>query len=65
MDPAAYSRLLFVCGPVHGPQVEELHRRFAHCVRIAVGVSVVDPASPAATGFDRRSCRAYPSSLAV
>ncbi|MBU6534319.1 polysaccharide pyruvyl transferase family protein [Streptomyces mayonensis] len=53
VDPAAYSRLLFVCGPVHGPQVEELHRRFAHCVRIAVGVSVVDPASPAVTGFDR------------
>lgn len=46
VDPAAYSRLVFVCGPVHGPQVEELHRRFAHCVRIAVGVSVVDPRSP-------------------
>ncbi|MET9773700.1 polysaccharide pyruvyl transferase family protein [Streptomyces sp. NPDC006367] len=53
VDPAAYSHLVFVCGPVHGPQVEELHRRFAHCVRIAVGVSVVDPASPAVTGFDR------------
>ncbi|CAL9632768.1 hypothetical protein SUDANB174_06083 [Streptomyces sp. enrichment culture] len=53
VDPAAYSRLVFVCGPVHGPQVEELHRRFAHCVRIAVGVSVVDPDSPAVTGFDR------------
>ncbi len=51
VDPAAYSRLVFVCGPAHGPQVEELHRRFAHCVRIAVGVSVVDPASPAVTGF--------------
>jgi hypothetical protein len=25
VDPAAYSRLVFVCGPVHGPQVEELH----------------------------------------
>jgi hypothetical protein len=53
VDPAAYSRLVFVCGPVHGPQVEELHRRFAHCVRIAVGVSVVDPDSPAVTGFHR------------
>ncbi|MFJ7769668.1 polysaccharide pyruvyl transferase family protein [Streptomyces sp. NPDC097107] len=51
VDPAAYSRLVFVCGPAHGPQVEEVHRRFAHCVRIAVGVSVVDPASPAVTGF--------------
>ncbi|WP_345961975.1 polysaccharide pyruvyl transferase family protein [Streptomyces sp. BRB040] len=53
VDPAAYSRLVFVCGPVHGTQVEELHRRFAHCVRIAVGVSVVDPHSPAVTGFHR------------
>ncbi|MFG3545825.1 polysaccharide pyruvyl transferase family protein [Streptomyces sp. NPDC047725] len=53
VDPAAYSHLVFVCGPAHGPQVEELHRRFAHCVRIAVGVSVVDAGSPAATGFDR------------
>ncbi len=53
VDPAAYARLLFVCGPVHGPQVEELHRRFAHCVRVAVGVSVVDPGCPAVTGFHR------------
>ncbi|MGW8062504.1 polysaccharide pyruvyl transferase family protein [Streptomyces ziwulingensis] len=53
VDPAAYSRLVFVCGPVHGPRVEELHRRFAHCLRIAVGVSVVDPGSPAVTGFHR------------
>ncbi|MFE1033320.1 polysaccharide pyruvyl transferase family protein [Streptomyces sp. NPDC058807] len=53
VDPAAYSRLVFVCGPAHGPQVEELHRRFAHCLRIAVGVSVVDPGSPAVTGFHR------------
>ncbi|GGL81762.1 polysaccharide pyruvyl transferase [Streptomyces fumigatiscleroticus] len=53
VDPAAYTHLVFVCGPVHGPQVEEVHRRFAHCVRVAVGVSVVDPGSPAVTGFDR------------
>ncbi|MEU3661025.1 polysaccharide pyruvyl transferase family protein [Streptomyces sp. NPDC032940] len=52
VDPADWSHLVFVCGPAHGPQVEELHRRFAHCVRIAVGVSVVDPSSPAVTGFD-------------
>ncbi|CAL9398492.1 polysaccharide pyruvyl transferase family protein [Streptomyces pilosus] len=49
--PRDYSHLVFVCGPLHGPQIEELHRRFAHCVRIAVGTSVVDPADPAATGF--------------
>ncbi|MFG3154835.1 polysaccharide pyruvyl transferase family protein [Streptomyces sp. NPDC048219] len=53
VDPADWSHLVFVCGPAHGPQVEELHRRFAHCVRVAVGVSVVDPGSPAVTGFDR------------
>ncbi|MFC7818263.1 MULTISPECIES: polysaccharide pyruvyl transferase family protein [unclassified Streptomyces] len=53
VDAAAYSRLVFVCGPAHGAQVEELHRRFAHCLRIAVGVSVVDPGSPAVTGFHR------------
>ncbi|MET9366566.1 polysaccharide pyruvyl transferase family protein [Streptomyces griseoflavus] len=49
--PRDYSHLVFVCGPLHGPQIEELHRRFAHCVRIAVGTSVIDPEDPAATGF--------------
>jgi len=51
-DPGRYSHLVFVCGPVHGAQVAGLHQRFAACVRIAVGVSVVDPADPAAAGFD-------------
>ncbi|MFI8193611.1 polysaccharide pyruvyl transferase family protein [Streptomyces sp. NPDC085946] len=51
--PGDYTHLVFVCGPLHGPQVEELHRRFAHCVRIAVGTSVIDPGSPAVTGFHR------------
>ncbi|WP_320776773.1 polysaccharide pyruvyl transferase family protein [Streptomyces sp. CRN 30] len=60
VDPAAYSHLVFVCGPAHGEQVEELHRRFAHCVRIAVGVSVVDPDSPAVTGFHRVLVRDAP-----
>ncbi|WP_338483516.1 polysaccharide pyruvyl transferase family protein [Streptomyces sp. SCSIO 75703] len=53
LDPAAYTRLVFVCGPVRGRQVAELHRRFAHCLRIAVGVSVLDPGDPAAAGFHR------------
>nr|WP_151770891.1 polysaccharide pyruvyl transferase family protein [Streptomyces abyssomicinicus] len=52
-DPASYSHLVFTCGPVHGWQIERLHQRFADCVRIAVGVSVVDPASAAARGFHR------------
>ncbi|MDN0200645.1 polysaccharide pyruvyl transferase family protein [Streptomyces sp. S.PNR 29] len=60
VDPQAYSHLVFVCGPVHGPQVEELHRRFAHCVRIAVGTSVIDPGSPAVTGFHRVLARDAP-----
>ncbi|MFB9462647.1 polysaccharide pyruvyl transferase family protein [Streptomyces cinereospinus] len=59
--PEAYSHLVFVCGPVHGPQVEELHRRFARCVRVAVGTSVVDPAGPAVAGFHRVLARDAPS----
>ncbi|GAA2336833.1 hypothetical protein GCM10010246_21470 [Streptomyces cuspidosporus] len=47
----AYSHLVLLCGPLHGPQVEELHRRFGRCVRIAVGTSVIDASSPAVTGF--------------
>jgi hypothetical protein len=50
--PERYSHLVFVCGPVHGEQVAGLHRRFAGCRRIAVGVTVIDPADPAVTGFD-------------
>ncbi|MGK5531884.1 polysaccharide pyruvyl transferase family protein [Streptomyces sp. URMC 129] len=49
--PGDYTRLVFVCGPVHGPQIANLHRRFAHCRRVAVGVSVIDPADPAVAGF--------------
>ncbi|MFB4316034.1 polysaccharide pyruvyl transferase family protein [Actinomadura sp. 21ATH] len=51
-DPARYTHLVFACGPVHGDQVESLHRRYAGCRRVAVGVSVIDPDSPAVTGFD-------------
>ncbi|GGW41531.1 polysaccharide pyruvyl transferase [Streptomyces lucensis JCM 4490] len=51
-EPGAYDTLVFVCGPVHGPQVAALHARFRTCRRLAAGVSVVDPADPAATGFD-------------
>jgi hypothetical protein len=50
--PEAYSHLIFVCGPLHGPQVCHLHERYAACRRIAVGVSVIDPRDPAAAGFD-------------
>ncbi len=50
-EPARYTHLVFACGPLHGPQVTGLHERYAHCRRIAVGVSVIDPADPAAAGF--------------
>jgi hypothetical protein len=50
--PETYSHVIFVCGPVHGPQLRHLHQRYASCRRIAVGVSVIDPHDPAAAGFD-------------
>jgi hypothetical protein len=59
--PERYSHLVFVCGPLHGTQIEELHRRFAHCVRIAVGTSVVDADSPAVTGFHHVLARDAPA----
>ncbi|QRP49723.1 polysaccharide pyruvyl transferase family protein [Amycolatopsis sp. FDAARGOS 1241] len=48
-----YTHVVFACGPVHGPQLRELHERYASCRRIAVGVSVADPADAAVTGFHR------------
>jgi hypothetical protein len=54
-DPSAYSHLVFACGPLHSRPpnpLGALHRRFARCRRIAVGVSVLDPDDPAVTGFD-------------
>ncbi|AUI58163.1 polysaccharide pyruvyl transferase family protein [Amycolatopsis sp. BJA-103] len=53
VDPARYSHVVFVSGAVRGRQVCEVHRRFAHCHRIAVGVSVADPGDDAVTGFDQ------------
>jgi hypothetical protein len=51
-DPRTYTHVVFVCGPLHGPQLRGLHERYAGCRRIAVGVSVIDPGDPAVTGFD-------------
>jgi hypothetical protein len=50
-EPAHYSHLVFACGPLSGRPVAALHERFAGCRRIAIGVSVIDPADPAASGF--------------
>ena len=50
-EPARYTHLVFACGPLHGQQVADLHTRYAHCRRVAVGTSVIDPDDPAAAGF--------------
>ncbi|TDE29613.1 polysaccharide pyruvyl transferase family protein [Actinomadura sp. 6K520] len=60
-DPRRYTHLVFACGPLHGPQVEDLHRRYARCTRVAVGVSVIDPGDPAVTGFDAVLARDAPA----
>jgi hypothetical protein len=60
--PEAYTHLIFVCGPLHGTQLNELHERYAACRRIAVGVSVIDPDDPAAAGFDVILARDAPGS---
>ncbi|MGH9088919.1 MAG: hypothetical protein ACRDYZ_12555 [Acidimicrobiales bacterium] len=45
VDPAGFTDLVYVCGPLAGPPVEGLARRFAGRRRLAVGVSAVDPAA--------------------
>ncbi|MFG1927135.1 polysaccharide pyruvyl transferase family protein [Cryptosporangium sp. NPDC048952] len=53
--PQDYDTVVFACGPLHSnppAPLLDLHERFAHCRRIAVGVSVPDPSDPAVTGFD-------------
>ena len=50
--PEAYTHVVFVCGPLHGQQLRQLHERYAACYRIAIGVSVIDPSDPAVSGFD-------------
>ncbi|MEU1905853.1 polysaccharide pyruvyl transferase family protein [Streptomyces hygroscopicus] len=59
----SYSHLVFLCGPLHGPQVEELHARFRRCVRIAVGTSVIDASSPAVRGFHHVLARDAPGGM--
>jgi hypothetical protein len=51
-DPGRYTDLVFVCGPLHGEPLAELHQRFARLRRVAVGVTVIDRADPACEGFD-------------
>lgn len=63
-DPGRYTHLVFVCGPATGRSIAELHERFAHCRRIAVGVSVLDPGDPVTSGFHRVIARDRPGALA-
>jgi hypothetical protein len=65
VQPDAYSHVIFVCGPLHGPQVAQLHRRFGQCRRIAVGTSVIDPSDPAVTGFHHVVARDAPDAEPV
>ena len=58
--PEDYTHLVFTCGPLHGWQVEQLHDRYQGCYRVAVGVSVIDPADPAVTGFHQVLARDAP-----
>jgi hypothetical protein len=60
VSPRRYTDLVFVCGPAHGQPVRELHDRFAHCRRVAIGVSVLDPDDPAVAGFDHVLARDAP-----
>lgn len=62
--PERYTHLLFVCGPATGRSIAELHERFAHCRRIAVGVSVLDPEDPVTSGFHRVIARDRPGAAA-
>ena len=61
-EPGLYSHLVFACGPATGTPLVELHERFAHCTRIAIGVSVIDTTDPAVTGFHRLFARDSPGS---
>ncbi|MEU2001679.1 polysaccharide pyruvyl transferase family protein [Rhodococcus sp. NPDC019627] len=51
VDPRDCTHLVFVCGPLTGQPIAELHDRFAHCTRIALGVSIIDRGDPVVTRF--------------
>lgn len=45
--PTDYDRLVFVCGPAHGADVDALLDRFSACRRLGVDVSLVPDQAPA------------------
>ena len=63
--PRDYTHVVWACGPLHGGPVLEVLERFAGCVRIAVGVSVLDAADPAVTGWDAVLPRDAPGTAPV
>lgn len=58
VPPAAYSHLVFVCGPAHGERLDALLERFAGCRRVAVDVTLVPGRRPS---FDAVLARDGPS----
>lgn len=61
VDPDKYTHVVWACGPLTGRPVERVHERFPRARRLAVGVSVLDPADPAVTGFHAVVARDAPA----
>jgi hypothetical protein len=61
LDPLKYTHVVWACGPLAGRPVRRVHERFGHARRVAVGVSVLDPADPAVTGFHAVVARDSPA----
>ncbi len=49
VDPLQYTIVVFVCGPWNQERHDTILRRFGHCVKIGVNLSVVEPGDH---GFD-------------
>lgn len=49
--PGDHGHVVWVCGPLTGQPVEQVHERFPAARRTAVGVSVLDPDDAAVRGF--------------
>ncbi|MBY4401633.1 polysaccharide pyruvyl transferase family protein [Rhodococcus fascians] len=61
VDPRRYTHVLFVCGPIHGAPIAQMHRRFDRCRRIAIGVTVIDESAPEVVDFHAVIARDSPS----
>lgn len=64
-DPAAYTDLVWACGPLHGRPVAEVAARFAALRRTAVGVSVVDDDDEGLRAWDLVLARDAPGAASV